>query len=109
VQVIFACNEGGTIGATMAVQQAGKAGEVFVFGYDGSDQTTSLILDDSNVLQGVVTQDPYNMGYHAVEALMMALQGESLDTLGKITIVPGQYLGRSDPDAVEAWRTANGL
>jgi simple sugar transport system substrate-binding protein/ribose transport system substrate-binding protein len=109
VQVIYACNEGGTIGATMAVQQAGLAGKVFVFGYDGSDQTTSMILAPDDILQGVVTQDPYNVGYKAVEALVKAIKGEEVADQGKITIVTGQFLGRSDPDAVKAWREANGL
>ncbi|MCL4562182.1 MAG: substrate-binding domain-containing protein [Chloroflexi bacterium] len=109
IQVIFACNEGGTIGATQAVKQAGKAGKVFVFGYDGSDQLTSMILSTDNILQGTVAQDPYNMGYKAVEALVNALEGKPVENQGKITVVNGTYLGRSDPAGVQAWRTANGL
>jgi ABC-type sugar transport system substrate-binding protein len=109
IQVIFACNEGGTIGAAQAVKQAGKAGKVFVFGYDGSDQLTSMILSSDNILQGTVAQDPYNMGYKAVEALVNALEGKPVENQGKITVVNGTYLGRSDPAAVQAWRTANGL
>jgi sugar transport system substrate-binding protein len=93
----------------MAVKQAGLAGKVFVFGYDGSDQTTSMILDSDDVLQGVVTQDPYHMGYNAVEALVKNLSGETVANQGTIVIVPGQYLGRTDLDGVKAWRTANGL
>jgi simple sugar transport system substrate-binding protein/ribose transport system substrate-binding protein len=68
-----------------------------------------MILDEANVLQGVVTQDPYSMGYNAVEALVKSLSGETVADLGKIVIVPGQFLGRSDLDAVKEWRTANGL
>ena len=45
IQVIYASNEGGTIGATQAVKQAGKAGQIYVFGYDGSDQITTMLLD----------------------------------------------------------------
>jgi simple sugar transport system substrate-binding protein/ribose transport system substrate-binding protein len=109
IQVIFAANEGGTIGAVQAVKQAGKAGKVFVFGYDGSDQLTSMILAADNILQGTVAQDPYNMGYKAAEALILVLEGKSVPDMGKITVVNGTYLGRSDPDGVKAWRTANGL
>jgi sugar transport system substrate-binding protein len=108
IQIIWACNEGGTIGATQAVKQAGLAGKVFVFGYDGSDQLTSMILDPDNILQGSVAQDPYNMGYQAVTALVNYLEGQTV-AVGKITVVNGTYLGRSDPAAVKAWRTANGL
>ncbi|MGB5870958.1 MAG: substrate-binding domain-containing protein, partial [Albidovulum sp.] len=38
VNVIYAANEGGTVGAMQAVLNAGRAGEVFVFGIDGSEQ-----------------------------------------------------------------------
>ncbi len=97
IQVIWACNEGGTIGAAQAVKQAGLAGKVFVFGYDGSDQLTSMILSPDNILQGSVAQDPYNMGYKAVEALVNVLEGKTVPDMGKITVVNGTYLGRSDP------------
>jgi simple sugar transport system substrate-binding protein/ribose transport system substrate-binding protein len=109
IQIIWASNEGGTIGAAQAVKQAGKAGKVFVYGYDGSDQLTSMILNADNILQGTVAQDPYNMGYKAVEALVNLLEGKPGPDAGKMTIVNGTYLGRSDPDGVKAWRAANGL
>ncbi|HTP01818.1 MAG TPA: substrate-binding domain-containing protein, partial [Anaerolineales bacterium] len=108
-QVIFASNEGGTIGAAMAVKQAGLAGKVAVFGYDGSDQLTSMVLSGDNILLGTVAQDPYTQGYMAVEALAKTLNGETVADAGKMTIVPGTYLGVSDLDAVKAWREANGL
>src|SRR5512146_1203597 len=109
IQVIWACNEGGTIGAVQAVKQAGKAGKVFVFGYDGSDQLTSMILNPDNILQGAVAQDPYNMGYKAVEALVLQLEAKAVPAKGKISVVNGTYLGRSDMAGVNAWRKANGL
>ena len=93
INVIFACNEGGTIGAAMAVKQAGLEGKVFVFGYDGGDQQTSMILSGDNILLGVVAQDPYAQGYKAVESLALTLQGKANPDAGKITVVPGMYLG----------------
>jgi simple sugar transport system substrate-binding protein/ribose transport system substrate-binding protein len=109
IQVIFASNEGGTIGAAMAVKQAGLAGKVFVFGYDGSDQLTSMILSGDNILLGTVAQDPYSQGYQAMEALVKALKGETAAEMGMMNIVPGTYLGVEDLEAVKKWRTANGL
>jgi ABC-type sugar transport system substrate-binding protein len=109
VNVIWASNEGGTIGAVMAVKQAGKAGKIFVFGYDGSDQLTSMLLNGDNILQGTVAQDPYSQGYKAVEALVAAIKGTASPDAGKMTIVPGTYLGAADPAGVKAWRQANGL
>jgi simple sugar transport system substrate-binding protein/ribose transport system substrate-binding protein len=93
----------------MAVKQAGLAGKVYVFGYDGSDQLTSMILSGDNILQGVVAQDPYSQGFRAVEALAKVLKGEQVAEQGVMTIVPGTYLSVTDPDGVKKWRTANGL
>jgi ABC-type sugar transport system substrate-binding protein len=109
INIIFACNDGSTIGASMAVKQAGLQGKVFVFGYDGGDQQTSMILSGDNILLAVVAQDPYAQGYKAVESLALTLQGKSNPDAGKITIVPGMYLGVNDLEAVKAWREANGL
>ncbi len=94
INVIWACNDGGTIGAAMAVKQAGLAGKVFVFGYDGGDQQTSMMLSGDNILIGVVSQDPYAQGYKAVESLALTLQGKSNPDTGKITVVPGCILPR---------------
>jgi len=109
INVVWACNDGSTIGAAMAVKQAGLAGKVFVFGYDGGDQQTSMILSGDNILVGVVSQDPYAQGYRAVESLALTLQGKDNPDKGKITVVPGMYLTSSDPAGVNAWRKANGL
>ena len=109
VNVIFACNDGSTIGAAMAVKQAGLQGKVFVFGYDGGDQQTAMILSGDNILIAVVAQDPYAQGFKAVESLALTLQGKDNPDAGKITIVPGMLLTSTDPEGVKAWRTANGL
>jgi simple sugar transport system substrate-binding protein/ribose transport system substrate-binding protein len=109
INVIFACNDGSTIGAAMAVKQAGLQGKVFVFGYDGGDQQTSMMLSGDNILLGVVAQDPYTQGYKAVESLALTLLDQANPDTGKITVVPGMYLGVDDLDAVKQWRTDNGL
>jgi simple sugar transport system substrate-binding protein/ribose transport system substrate-binding protein len=109
INIIWACNDGSTIGAAMAVKQAGLQGKVFVFGYDGGDQQTSMILSGDNILMGVVAQDPYTQGFKAVESLALTLTDQPNADAGKITVVPGTYLGVSDPDAVKKWRAANGL
>src|SRR3990170_5002388 len=109
INIIWACNDGSTIGAAMAVQQAGLAGKVFVFGYDGGDQQTSMILSGDNILIGVVAQDPYAQGYRAVESLALNLLGKTNPDAGKITVVPGTWLSTADLDAVNKWRKDNGL
>ena len=80
-----------------------------MFGYDGSDQITTMLLDKDNILQGVVTQDPYNIAYKAVESLVLFLEGTPSPEMGKNTIVNGTYLDRANPDGINQWRTDNGL
>ena len=103
IQVIFACNEGGTIGAARLSSRPGKAGKVFVFGYDGSDQLTSMILSADNILQGVGRAGSLHAwATRPSKPWSMSSTGEDVPDKGKITVVNGTYLGRSDPDGVKA-------
>jgi simple sugar transport system substrate-binding protein/ribose transport system substrate-binding protein len=105
IQVIFACNEGGSIGAAQAVKQAGK--KIAVFGYDGSDQISSMIINGE--LQAAVAQDPYGQGVAAMTDLVNYLMGKPGASVGKLTIAPGLTLSADDKAAVNAWRVANAL
>lgn len=110
VNVIITVNDGGTIGSVMAVQNAGLSDKILVFGHDGSDQISGMILDDSSPLQCVVAQDPYGQGYKAMTALIKAIEGEDYSaTKGKCTYLDGIVLSNRDKDAVNAWRVDNGF
>lgn len=101
INIIYAANEGGTVGAVQAVRNAGKQGEIFVFGVDGTEQLVSFLLDDDNVLQAVTAQQPYVMGEMAVNAAVAASKGEAVD---KTVIVPVLGLSRTDKPAVEEFQ-----
>ncbi len=104
LNVIFAANEGGTIGAAMAVKNAGKAGKIVVFGFDGSDQIVSLLKDSSNILQAAIAQDPYAIGQKTMETLVKGIKGEDISaTKGKSVVVPGILLDRSNPKGLETF------
>ncbi len=108
--VIITVNDGGTIGSTMAVQNAGLADQVMVFGHDGSDQISSMVYDDASPLQAVVAQDPYGQGYKAMSAIISALKGKDYSaTAGKCTYLDGIILSSRDKAAVNSWRVDNGL
>jgi sugar transport system substrate-binding protein len=100
INIIYAANEGGTVGAVQAVRNAGRQGEIFVFGIDGSEQLASFLLSDDNVLQAVTAQAPYDMGYLAVKTAIAAIDEQEVD---KLIIVPVTGLSRSDPDGVAAF------
>lgn len=101
VNIIYAANEGGTVGAVQAVRNAGKEGKIFVFGIDGSEQLADFLLDKDNVLQAVTAQQPFQMGSMAVQAALDAIAGKPVE---KTVIVPVLSLTRSDPDAVKAFK-----
>lgn len=93
INVIFAANDGGTKGAVAAVKNAGLAGKVFVFGIDVDPQVIQMIKSPDNILQAANGQDPYTMGYKAMETLIKSLTGGNVSaTKGKTIIVPGKLV-----------------
>ncbi|HTA67347.1 MAG TPA: substrate-binding domain-containing protein [Bryobacteraceae bacterium] len=69
---IFASNESSSIGAAQAMR--GRAGKIKLVGFDWSP----ALLEDLNsgLLDSLVIQDPFKMGYQAVMAAVKHLQGE---------------------------------
>ena len=100
INVIYAANEGGTVGAVQAVRRAGKQGKVFVFGTDGSEQLGTFLLDPDRVLIATTAQQPFKVGEEAVRATILALNGKPVD---KHIEVPTLPLSRMDEAAVKAF------
>jgi simple sugar transport system substrate-binding protein/ribose transport system substrate-binding protein len=100
INVIYACNDGGTVGATMAVKNAGKAGKIVVFGIDGNEQLANFMLSPDNILQATTAQQPYAIGKKTIEMSLKAVKGEAMD---KHIIVPGILLDRANPDGLRAF------
>jgi sugar transport system substrate-binding protein len=98
VDIVWAANEGGTVGAVMAVKNAGKAGKVAVFGTDNSEQLSNFLLDKDNVLQAVTGQRPFDLGFRAVEAAIAALKGQQVE---KKVSLSGVLLSREKPEEVK--------
>jgi len=103
LDIVYAANEGGTVGATMGIKNAGLAGKVFVFGIDQTPQLAEFLLADDNILQAVTAQDPFNMGYMAVDFAIKTLNGEKVEAE---VAVPGALMTREDPAAVQAYLDA---
>lgn len=98
VNIIWAANEGGTVGAVMAVKNAGKAGKVVVFGTDNSEQLSNFLLDNDHILQAVTGQRPFDLGSKSVEAAMAALNGQPVE---KKMSLSGVLLTRDKPEEVK--------
>jgi ribose transport system substrate-binding protein len=73
---IFCPNESTTFGMLRALQEAGSAGEVEFVGFDSSEKLIQAMRDGE--IHGLVLQDPLNMGYTAVKALVAHLRGETV-------------------------------
>jgi simple sugar transport system substrate-binding protein/ribose transport system substrate-binding protein len=97
VNIIWAANEGGTVGSVMAVKNAGKSGSVAVFGTDISKQLISFLLADDNILQAITGQRPFEIGQQAVESAVKVLKNQPVE---KKISMPGVLLSRQDPDSV---------
>ena len=98
VQVIYAANEGGTVGAMQAVKNAGKAGKVFVFGTDGSEQLGKGLLAPDQVLQATTAQQPFVVGHKGVEAALNLIDKKQVQAEEQ---VPVKLLSRNDPEGVK--------
>ena len=77
VQGIFTPNESSTAGMLSALQDIGKAGKVQFVGFDNSQLFIDAMRADQ--LHGVVVQNPFNMGYLGVKAMVDHLQGKPVE------------------------------
>ncbi|MDA0337073.1 MAG: substrate-binding domain-containing protein, partial [bacterium] len=78
LDIVWAANEGGTIGAVMAVKNAGKGEQVAVFGTDTSAQLIDFLLSGDGILQAITGQQPFAIGSSAVRTALTALKGGSV-------------------------------
>jgi len=88
---IFASAEPGSVGASLALKSRGLAGKVKFVAFDSSD---TMIEDLKNgVINAMVVQDPFKMGFEAVETLVQKLNGK---TPPKKIDLPAQLVRRED-------------
>lgn len=76
LKAVFAANEPTAIGVGKAIDTAGKAGKIVAIGFDGAP-----ILQDyvkKGVLQAIMVQSPYNMGYLGVKTAWEKIKGKSI-------------------------------
>ncbi|MDR5769866.1 MULTISPECIES: substrate-binding domain-containing protein [unclassified Caballeronia] len=103
INVIYAANEGGTVGAVQAVRRMNKQGKVFVFGTDGSEQLTKFLQDNDDVLIATTAAQPKLIGREAVKAALKAVKGQPVD---KVVEVPAVPLSRDDPKTLAAYASS---
>jgi sugar transport system substrate-binding protein len=105
INLFWAANEGGTVGAALAVKSSGLAGKVFVFGTDMNDQMAQMLQSEDNILQGVTGQAPYQMGYDALLAAVDVLNGKSVQAN---VFTPTIFFGRGDDARIKEFVDSGG-
>jgi ribose transport system substrate-binding protein len=73
---VFCANDSMALGAIQAVAGAGKAGKIFIVGYDNLKAAQDAIL--AGKMQATIEQHPDVMGAKAVEAALKILRGEKV-------------------------------
>ena len=76
VNGIFCPNESTTFGMLLALQKAGLAGKIKLVGFDSSPKLATGLA--SGQIDGLVLQDPFNIGYLAVKTMVQHLKGEKV-------------------------------
>ena len=74
---IFCPNESTTFGMLRALQDGGFAGKITFVGFDSSQQLIDGMKKGQ--IQGLVLQNPMQIGYMAVKALVQHLRGEQVE------------------------------
>ena len=76
LKVIFCTNQTSTVGVGRAIEQMGLQDQVQVVGFDSSDEEIEFVK--SGVLDGIVVQSPYNMGYLGVRYAVKSINNYSI-------------------------------
>jgi len=77
IKGIVGLNEGSTVGVARALKEMGLSGRIKLVGFDNSFDEIKLI--EEGVIQATVVQNPFNMGYRAIEMAVKSLKGEKIE------------------------------
>jgi len=77
VEGVFAPNESSTFGTLRALQETRLAGKIVFVGFDSSPKLVQGLRDGD--IQGLVIQNPVQMGYLGVKTIVAHLRGEPVE------------------------------
>jgi ribose transport system substrate-binding protein len=77
VQGVFTPNESTTFGMLLALRKANLAGKIKFIGFDASEKLLGGLKEGH--IDGLVLQDPFKIGYLAVQTMAKTLRGEPVD------------------------------
>jgi len=73
---LYACNASTAVGAMQALQSQGRTDKVKMVGFDAEDALVNGLK--SGVIDSLVVQNPYKMGYEGVKAVLAKLDGKEV-------------------------------
>jgi ribose transport system substrate-binding protein len=99
---IFASNEPGSVGAAQALKSRQLASKIKLVGFDSSP----TLVDDlkAGVIDALIVQDPFKIGYTAVQAVVEKLRGGSP---AKKIDLPARLITTADLDKPEVQQLLN--
>lgn len=94
IDAIVCLNAYGTTGTARAIEKLGMAGKVKIIGFDSTPEEINFVEKD--VIQSLVIQNPFNMGYLGVKYALDAMNGQavpkSVNTGSKVIDKDNMYL-----------------
>ena len=90
IDIVLCHNDDTAIGAMNACKSAG-IDDMIIVGFDGNQSAVDLILA-GEMVKATVAQQPYEMGYQAVEAALAAINGETVEEVinAPVTVVTAE-------------------
>ena len=79
MDAVVCLNAYGTVGTARAIEKLGLAGKVKVIGFDSTPEEVSFVEKD--VIQSLVIQNPFSMGYQGVKYALDAIKDEPIPKL----------------------------
>lgn len=76
-EAIFTPNESSTFGCLRVLQDRGLAGKIRFVGFDSSGKLIEAL--GKKEINGLVIQNPYNMGYYGVKTAVACLKGQPVE------------------------------
>ena len=74
---IYATNEGAANGVAKAIAELNLMDKITIIGFDSSESENQYLID--GVIDGMMVQNPYNMGYLAVRNIVKFLNGKNIE------------------------------
>jgi len=73
---LYACNASTAVGAMQALQSQGRSEEIKMVGFDAEDALVNGLK--AGVIDSLVVQNPYKMGYEGVKTIVAKLNGKEV-------------------------------